>query len=70
LGLFVQLATVERIKGETMYFNGQIANDIYKIEEPLTLKRAQRAWRFRHLKSKETKIATAILTSVLNLFIR
>lgn len=53
-----------------MYFDSYIAGDIYRIEEPLVNRRAERAWRFRHLKSREAKIATAILTSVLNLFIR
>ena len=53
-----------------MYFEAQTSSDIYKIEEPLITKRAQSAWRFRHLKSREVKVATAVLTSVLNLFIR
>jgi hypothetical protein len=53
-----------------MYFDPQIAVDIYKTEEPLVTKNAQRSWRFRHIRSKEAKIATAVLTSVLNLFIR
>lgn len=53
-----------------MYFDPYVIGNLYKIEEPLINKRAERAWRFRHLKSREAKIATAILTSVLNLFIR
>jgi hypothetical protein len=52
-----------------MYF-GYVENDVYQTTEKLLNRRARRAWRFRHLKSKETKIATAVLTSVLNLFIR
>ena len=53
-----------------MNFDPYLATEIYKTELPLKTKRAQQAWRFRHLRSREAKIATAILTSVLNLFIR
>jgi hypothetical protein len=53
-----------------MYFNGYVENDVYQTTEKLLNRKAKNAWRFRHLKSREAKIATAILTSVLNLFIR
>jgi hypothetical protein len=56
--------------GGTMTFGGLVENDVYQTTEKLLNRKARYAWRFRHLKSKEAKVATAILTSVLNLFIR
>jgi hypothetical protein len=53
-----------------MYFEGTIASDIYKLESPLSERKAALKWRTRHLKSREAQVLTAVATSVLRLFIR
>lgn len=53
-----------------MLFSGYVETDVYQSTEKFLNRNAELAWRFRHLKTPETKIATAILTSVLGLFIR
>ena len=53
-----------------MYFEGLIASDIAKLETARAERKAAENWRFRHLKSKESKVLTAIVTSVLQLFLR
>lgn len=51
-------------------FEAYVASEIYKTNKERIERQAQNAWRFRHLKSREAQIATALLTSVLSLFIR
>jgi hypothetical protein len=53
-----------------MYFEADIATQIAKDTTKRAARQAAMNWRFRHLKSRETKIALAALTSVLGLFIR
>jgi hypothetical protein len=53
-----------------MYLNEYVEHDVYQSTEKLLNRNAENAWRFRHLKPKEYKIAAAILTSILHLFIR
>ncbi len=53
-----------------MFIPGYVENDVYQSTEKLLNRNAERAWRFRHFKTPEARIATAILTSVLGLFIR
>ena len=56
-------------RGGTMFY-GYVEKDVYQTTEKILNRKARDAWRFRHLKSQEAKIATAVLTSILNLFIR
>ena len=51
-----------------MYFNASVDIDIAKLEAKEAERKAAENWRFRHLKSQERKVLTAILTSVLGLF--
>jgi hypothetical protein len=53
-----------------MFFEGYVASEIYKSEMPLVERKAERAWRFRNLKTKESQVLTAVLTAVLGLFVR
>lgn len=53
-----------------MFFQGEVERAVYQSNEKFLNRNAERAWRFRHLKTPEAKIAAAILTSVLGLFIR
>jgi len=53
-----------------MFYPGQVELVLHQSREKLLNQNAERAWRFRHLKTPEIRIATAILTSVLGLFIR
>ena len=53
-----------------MFFEGYVATQIYKDEAPRIERRAAEAWRFRNLKTKESQVLTAIVTSVLGLFVR
>jgi hypothetical protein len=47
------------------------ANEIdYRARERQIERDAERAWRFRHLKSKESVFLTGVLTSILGLFLR
>jgi hypothetical protein len=51
-------------------FEAYVASELYKTNEKRIERQARDAWRFRHLKSREAQVATALLTSVLSLFIR
>jgi hypothetical protein len=53
-----------------MLFEGYVASDSWKLEAERVERRAAERWRFRHLKSKESQFATAVLTAVLGLFVR
>ncbi len=51
-------------------YESVISSQIYQDEIKRVERNAELAWRFRHLKSAESKILTAILTTVLGLFLR
>ena len=53
-----------------MYYEGYVASLIAKDSTQRAERQATMNWRFRHLKSREAKVALAALTSVLGLFIR
>jgi hypothetical protein len=53
-----------------MLYEGYIGSEISKLETERAERRAAENWRFRHLKSKESQVLTAIVTSVLQLFLR
>jgi hypothetical protein len=53
-----------------MFFEGYMASEIAKMETKQAERRAAARWRFRHIKSRESKALTAIITSVLGLFVR
>ena len=53
-----------------MFFEGSVASDVSKFETARAERRAAERWRFRHIKSKESQFATAVLTAVLGLFVR
>lgn len=53
-----------------MLYEGYVASDIAKLRVQRAERKAAERWRFRHLKTKESKVLTAVLTSVLGLFIR
>jgi hypothetical protein len=55
---------------EDTMFEAYVASELYKMNEKRIERQARDAWRFRHLKSREAQVATALLTSVLSLFIR
>ena len=58
------------IGGYPMLFEGYVATDIWKLETARMERRAAEKWRFRHCKSRESQIATAVVTAVLGLFVR
>jgi len=53
-----------------MLFEGYVASEVSKYETQRAERRAAEKWRYRHLKSRESQIATAVVTAVLGLFIR
>jgi FixJ family two-component response regulator len=53
-----------------MLYEGYIATEVAKLETRRAERSAAQRWRFRHLKSKESQVLTAIVTSVLQLFLR
>jgi len=53
-----------------MYFEADIGSEIARLETPRAERRAAERWRFRQLKSKESQVLTAVVTSVLQLFLR
>ena len=53
-----------------MYFEGVVASEISKLETKRAERSATERWRFRHLKTKESKVLTTIVTSMLQLFLR
>ena len=53
-----------------MLYEGFIASDVWKMETKRAERRAAENWRFRHLKSKESQVLTAIVANVLQLFLR
>jgi len=56
--------------GKTVFYEGYVGSEIAKLETERAERKAAENWRFRHLKSKEIKVLTAVLTSVLGLFLR
>jgi len=53
-----------------MFFQTEIERDVYQSSEKLLSRNAERAWRFRHHKTPEARLALAVLTGLLGLFIR
>ena len=53
-----------------MNFEGYVATQTYKDTAKLAERKASLNWRTRHMKSRESQVATAILTSILSIFIR
>jgi hypothetical protein len=53
-----------------MLYEAYVAADAAKDRIKRAERKAAENWRFRHIKSPESKIATAIITSVLGLFLR
>jgi hypothetical protein len=53
-----------------MFYEGYVASQVYKDEIKRVERKAADNWRFRHFKSPEARVATAIITSILGLFIR
>ena len=53
-----------------MYYEFFVAADEVRARTKRAEKKAAENWRFRHLKSKESQILTAIVTNVLGLFLR
>ena len=53
-----------------MLFEGYVASDIAKLETKRAERKAAENWRFRHFKSRESQVMTAIVTNVLQLFLR
>ena len=51
-------------------FEGYIASDIYKQNLPRLEREAAFAWRFRDKKTKANQAVTAVITSLVSLFIR
>jgi len=51
-------------------FEGYIASDIYKDSLPRYNRRAADAWRFRNKRTKANQAVTAVITSLISLFIR
>jgi FixJ family two-component response regulator len=53
-----------------MFYEGLIEYDVSRFETERAERRAAENWRFRHLKSRERQVLAAIVTSVLQLFLR
>lgn len=53
-----------------MYYEGYVAAQTYKDTVKLAERKAALKWRTKHMKSRESQVATAILTSILSLFVR
>jgi hypothetical protein len=53
-----------------MYFEGTVAQDIYRLSEKQNERNAALAWRTRHMKTKEAQVLATVLTNVLRLFVR
>lgn len=53
-----------------MFYEGWIAAQVAKDEIRRAERRATEAWRFRDLKTRESKILAAVVTSILGLFVR
>jgi hypothetical protein len=51
-------------------FEGYIASEIYKDSLPRRTRAASFAWRFRNKRTKASQIATAVITSLVSLFVR
>jgi hypothetical protein len=52
-----------------MDFEGYVASQIYREEIKRADREASRVWRFRNHRTPEAKFLTAVVTSVLGLFI-
>ena len=53
-----------------MNYEGYVARQSYNDTIRLAERKASLNWRTRHMKSRESQVATAILTSILSIFIR
>ena len=53
-----------------MFYELQVAAEEAQARTVRAEKRAAWNWRFRHLKTKESQVLTAIVTNVLGLFLR
>jgi hypothetical protein len=53
-----------------MLYEAYVASEVAKFETQRAERKAAENWRFRHIKSKESQVLTAIVTSVLQLFLR
>ena len=53
-----------------MYTNPDLENDFARFEQERLDRKAAEGWRFRHFKSRESQVLTAIVTNVLQLFLR
>jgi hypothetical protein len=53
-----------------MFYEANAAVEAYRFREKQVERDAERAWRFRHLKSKESVLLDGLLTSILGLFLR
>jgi nitrogen fixation protein FixH len=51
-------------------YEGYVARQSYNDTIRLAERKAALNWRTRHMKSRESKVATAVLTSILSLFVR
>ena len=49
-----------------MFFEGHVASEIYKTETPLMERRAAQRFRFRNHHTKTSKVAVAVLTSIIS----
>ena len=53
-----------------MNYEAYVATQSYRDTIKLTERKAALNWRTRHMKSRESQVATAVLTSILALFVR
>ena len=53
-----------------MYYEANVATEIYRDQVERAERKAAESWRFRKIRSPESKFLTAAITSVLGLFIR
>ena len=53
-----------------MYFDAIVASDIAKLEMARAERNAALAWRFRNHRTPTSKALTAVITSLVSLFIR
>ena len=53
-----------------MLYEANVAIEANRMREKQLERDAERAWRFRHLKSRESVFLSGLLTSLLGLFLR
>ncbi len=61
---------VDIYKERDMYFDAYTASEVAKSNIHQAEGQAARNWRFRRFKSRESRFAVAVLTSILGLFVR